>query len=122
MLHQTPQQSTSGATATKGRSREDVFTQYRPAVLRGLVKDWPAVKSALSSPTNLTRYLAALTMGNPVDAILMPPEACGRISYNDAMDGFNFVSKPVCPYRQSLNNGRVMPWFENSPAVAVQRR
>ena len=28
--------------------REEIFTRYRPAVLRGLVRDWPAVQSALA--------------------------------------------------------------------------
>ncbi len=119
MLHQTPQQIDEWRDCDERTIREDVFTQYRPAVLRGLVKDWPAVKSALSSPTNLTRYLAAFDNGNPVDAILMPPEGCGRISYNDAMDGFNFVRNrlPVSAILEQLSRYAL---FENSPAVAVQ--
>src|SRR5512134_2213308 len=70
---------------------EEIATRYEPAVLRGVVKDWPAVRAALTSPAALSGYLTAFDSGSPVDAILMKPEARGRIAYNAAMDGFNFV-------------------------------
>jgi len=73
--------------------REDIVTQYRPAVLRGLVRSWPAVQAALTSPADIARYLTAFDNGTPVDAILMPPHVRGRISYNDSMDGVNFAHR-----------------------------
>jgi hypothetical protein len=99
--------------------REEVFNQYRPAVLRGLVKDWPAVRAGLASPADLGRYLNAFDNGNPVDAILMAPEAGGRIAYNDAMDGFNFVRNrlPVSAILEQLSR---YAQFDAPPAVAVQ--
>src|SRR5205814_2050099 len=45
-----------------------------PAVLRGLVRDWPAVRQALHSPEAICRYLMQLDSGAPVDALLMRPE------------------------------------------------
>jgi hypothetical protein len=45
--------------------RAEVFMRYRPAVLRGLVTEWPAVKAALASPADLARYLTALDSGKP---------------------------------------------------------
>jgi Cupin-like domain len=119
MLHQTPQPVDEWRDCDERTIREEVFAQYRPAVLRGLVKDWPAVKSALVSPKSLGRYIAAFDNGNPVDAILMPPEARGRIAYNDAMDGFNFVRNrlPVSAVLEQLSRYAL---FENPPAVAVQ--
>jgi hypothetical protein len=99
--------------------RERIFRCYRPAVLRGLVKDWPAVREARASPAQLGRYLANFDNGKPVDAILMPPEARGRISYNDAMDGFNFVRNrlPVSAILEQLSR---YARFEDPPSVAVQ--
>lgn len=99
--------------------REEVLTQYRPAVLRGLVSEWPAVQAALESPAELARYLAAFDSGKPVDAILMPPPAHGRIAYDDAMDGFNFVRNrlPVAAILEQLSR---YAQFEDPPAVAVQ--
>ena len=99
--------------------REEILTGYRPAVLRGLVKDWPAVQAAQVAPANLTRYLAAFDNDNPVDAILMPPDAGGRIAYNEAMDGFNFVRNRL-PVSAILEQLARYARFENPPAVAVQ--
>jgi len=88
-------------------------------VLRGLVKDWPAVRAALESPASSARYFAAFDNGSPVDAILMPPEAQGQIAYNDAMDGFNFVRNrlPVSAILEQLSR---YAQFDNPPALAVQ--
>ena len=107
-------------TSTRTVLREEVFAAYRPAVLRGLVSDWPAVRSALSDAADFGRYLAAFDSGCPVDAILMgPPEARGRITYNAAMDGFNFVRNrlPVAAILEQLSR---YARFEDPPAVAVQ--
>jgi hypothetical protein len=99
--------------------REEIFAAYRPAVLRGLVSAWPAVRSALADPAGFGRYLAAFDNGSPVDAILMPPEAQGRIAYNAAMDGFNFARNrlPVATILEQLSR---YARFEDPPAVAVQ--
>ena len=99
--------------------REEVLTRYQPAVLRGLVKNWPAVHAAQAAPTNLARYLAAFDDGKPVDAILMPPESGGRIAYNEAMDGFNFVRNRL-PVSAILEQLARYAQFEEPPAVAVQ--
>ncbi len=119
MLHQAPQHVAEWCDIDESRIREEIFTRYQPAVLRGLVRDWPAVQSARKSPANFSLYLAAFDNGNPVDAILMPPAARGRISYNDAMDGFNFVRNrlPVSAILEQLSRYAL---FEDPPAVAVQ--
>lgn len=99
--------------------REEIATRYRPAVLRGLVSPWPAVQAALRSPAEASRYLTAFDSGHPVDAILMPPEARGRITYNDAMDGFNFARNrlTVSAIVEQLSRYAL---FEDPPSVAVQ--
>lgn len=88
-------------------------------MLRGLVNDWPAVQAARASPTQLARYLAGFDNGSAVDAILMPPEARGQISYNDAMDGFNFVRNRL-PVSRILEQLARYAQFDDPPAVAVQ--
>jgi hypothetical protein len=99
--------------------REEIFARYRPAVLRGAVSNWPAVLAAQAAPTTLARYLAAFDSGEPVDAILMPPEAGGRIAYNETMDGFNFVRNRL-PVSAILDQLARYAQFENPPSVAVQ--
>ena len=99
--------------------REEVFARYRPAVLRGLVRDWPAVQSALAAPAKFGSYLSGFDNGNAVDAILMAPAAGGRIAYNDTLDGFNFVRNRL-PVSAILEQLARYAQFEDPPAVAVQ--
>jgi len=97
----------------------EVFAAGKPAVLRGLVADWPAVKCGRESPEAICRYLIERDNGASVDAILLAPAERGRIFYNAAMDGFNFL-------RQRLAVSRVIEQivryshFTAAPAVAVQ--
>src|SRR5204862_2015664 len=51
----------------------EVVPRYRPAVLRGVVADWPAVRQAMESSEAIDRYLRGFSKGGPVDAIIMPP-------------------------------------------------
>ena len=97
----------------------DIATRYNPAVLRGIVRDWPAVARARESPAAFCAYLEGFDSGAAVDVLRVPPSARGRIDYNDQMSGFNFsrdkgtvssVTEKLLSYAR----------FENRPAVAVQ--
>src|SRR5438309_4423614 len=70
--------------------RNEIVPQYRPAVLRGLVTQWPAVQHARKSPLAIGQYLTAFDRGGTVDALMMPPHVHGRLFYSDDMRGFNF--------------------------------
>jgi Cupin-like domain len=65
----------------------------RPAILRGLVKGWPATGAGRESPAALTRYLKTFYAGMPAPLFEGPPQINGRFFYNDTLDGFNFESK-----------------------------
>ena len=114
-----PQPIAEWKDADDATIRREVFGRYRPAVLRGLVSHWPAVLAAQASPAELARYLAGFDNGKPVDAILMPPPAQGRIAYNAAMDGFNFVRNRL-PVSAILGQLSRYAEFEDPPAVALQ--
>ena len=88
-------------------------------MLRGLVGEWPAVRAASRGAADVSRYLTGFDNGTPVDAILMPPEARGRIAYNEAMDGFNFARNrlPVFAIFEQLSR---YAQFDNPPSVSVQ--
>jgi hypothetical protein len=99
--------------------RREVLADFQPAILRGLVKDWPAVRHAADSPGALVRYLKLHDSGAAVDAVMTAPEADGQISYNETMSGFNFhrnrlslsaVAEQIMRYGQ----------FPKAPAVAAQ--
>lgn len=119
MLQPTPKPIEEWRGVDETVFREEIVTRYRPAVLRGLVSHWPAVQAASRGAAEASRYLTDLDNGHPVDAILMPPEARGRIAYNDAMDGFNFARSrlAVSAIVEQLSRYAL---FENPPSVAVQ--
>jgi Cupin-like domain len=99
--------------------RREVFASYQPAVLRGLVRGWPAVALGRRSAPAVVDYLRRLDNGTPVDAIMTPPEAAGRIFYEEGMHGFNFVRNRLSistVAEQVLRYGA----FPRPPAVAVQ--
>lgn len=77
------------------------------------------MQEALTAPASLAHYLATFDNGTPVDAILMPPAASGRIAYNESMDGFNFVRNRL-PVTTILEQLARYAQFEDPPAVAVQ--
>jgi hypothetical protein len=99
--------------------RREIIPRCRPAVLKGLVKDWPAVQHGSRSAQACAGYLRQFDNGRPVDAIMTPPEALGRIFYNDDMSGFNFVRNrlPVSAVLEQVLRYSVFP---KPPAVAVQ--
>jgi hypothetical protein len=90
-----------------------------PAVLRGLVRDWPAVRAGLESADTLVAYLKRFDSGAPVDALMTPPEIDGQIHYSADMSGFNFHRNRLTLAQvaeQVLRYAR----FAKSPAVAAQ--
>src|SRR5713101_6363943 len=69
-----------------------IKTRGRPAILRGLVRDWPACVAG-QSPQSLAAYLKTFYTGHPAPLFEGPASISGRFFYNDTLDGFNFESK-----------------------------
>jgi hypothetical protein len=90
-----------------------------PAVLEGLVRQWPAVQAAVESPEAACAYLARLDSGAEGDAVLVPAGLGGRMFYEPGLDGFNFA-------RRSLSVSAVLQQlaryshFDSPPSVALQ--
>jgi hypothetical protein len=99
--------------------RDEIAPLYQPAVLRGLVADWPAVRHAGESAESIDRYLRRFAKGNPVDTLIMPPHVHGRIFYNDDMSGFNFsrIKSPIVEVSDKLIR---YARFENRSSIVVQ--
>jgi hypothetical protein len=98
---------------------DEVEARGEPAVLRGLVRDWPAVRLALESPEAICRRLVALDSGAPVDALLLRPEEGGRIFYAPDMRGFNYLRKRVT-ISSVIEQVVRYSHFPDAPAVAAQ--
>lgn len=99
--------------------RRDVFASQQPAILRGLVSDWPAVQQGRTSAADVVAYLRRLDNGKPVDAVMTPPEVEGRIFYDEGMNGFNFVRNQL-PISAVAEQAMRYGAFARPPAVAVQ--
>jgi len=97
----------------------EIVPGARPAVLRGLVADWPAVARARASPEAICHYLLACDSGQPVDALLLAPAEKGRLFYGPGMDGFNFARRRL-PVSQVIEQLARYSQFADPPSVAVQ--
>ena len=97
----------------------EILPREQPVVLRGLVADWPAAQRGRESPEAICRYLIERDNGTNVDAILLPPQEHGRIFYNAALDGFNFLRNRL-PISRVLEQIARYSAFPSAPAVAVQ--
>jgi hypothetical protein len=82
---------------TPDQFRQEIVPAGVPAILRGLVANWPAVAAARSSPAAIANYLAAFSTGAPVHLMVGDPSIEGRFFYNDALTGVNFenASTPI---------------------------
>jgi mannose-6-phosphate isomerase-like protein (cupin superfamily) len=87
---------------------EEVRPAARPLVLRGLGRDWPAVKAAQESADRGVAYLKRFSHPQPVSAILGEPEIGGRFFYTPDLKGLNFVrgQSPLDPFLDRLLRDR----------------
>lgn len=70
--------------------RDEIVPRDRPAVLRGLIADWPSVREGRKSPQALRDYLRVFDIGRTISTAVGPPAIAGRLFYRDDMQGFNF--------------------------------
>lgn len=98
---------------------QEICASYKPAILRGFVNHWPLVQKAQRATAELLTHLHQLDSGKQVDAILLRPETNGRVFYNDAMDGFNFLRNRVT-LSSVLDQLNRYAQFPQPPSVAVQ--
>ena len=90
VLHDIGQTIAEVTGVTAADLDDGLLASDRPLVLRGLAADWPAVRHALESADSIIDYLLGFDSNNVVTALYAPPEAGGRIFYNEDMTGFNF--------------------------------
>lgn len=79
------------------RFRTEIAPLRRPAVLRGLAADWPAVRAGHESPEALCGYLRAFDVGRPAPTFLGPPQIKGRFWYREDMRGLNYQVRQAPP-------------------------
>lgn len=72
------------------RFRSEIIEPAQPAVLRGLVADWPVVQAA-----DLGAYLDRFAAAKPTEAFFGKREIGGKYFYNGDLSGFNFERRPM---------------------------
>lgn len=97
----------------------EIVPAGRPAVLRGLVGDWPAVKAGRQSPESVVDYFKQCDSGATVTAMVGPPEIKGRFFYTDDFEAFNFGSKSV-PLGTALDTFVDLATDPQPHAIALQ--
>jgi hypothetical protein len=96
--------------------REQIIPADQPAVLKGLVRDWPMVRAAQESPEALGEYIRVRDRGRPVRVMVGRPEIQGVFFFRDDLAGLNFerafrpvheVLAEILRYRTEANP----PWL-----------
>ena len=68
----------------------DILPAAQPVLIRGLVKDWPAVRAALASDEAVATYLQGMDNGNPTTMLEANAGVGGRFDYGPGLHDFNF--------------------------------
>lgn len=67
-----------------------LMDEQRPAILRGVARDWPLVRTGLAAPERAIDYVKSFYRGKPVVGFVGQPEIEGRFFYNDEATAMNF--------------------------------
>jgi hypothetical protein len=97
----------------------EIFPANRPAVLRGLLRDWPVVQAGRQSRTSVVDYFKRQGAAGNVTAMIAPPETKGRFFYTGDFKGFNFGSKNVS-IATALDTFLSLAAEPQPPAIALQ--
>lgn len=73
---------------------EEIRPAAQPVVMKGLVRDWPAVRAGRESPRALADLLRGFDRGRQIIVVERPAGSTGHLFYNPQMNGFNFTRRP----------------------------
>ena len=84
----------AGQTLEPETFRREIVGSCAPAVIRGLVADWPVTRAARTDG-GLLDYLRPMATEATINIFVGPPEISGRYYYNDQLTGFNFTQETL---------------------------
>lgn len=90
----------------------------KPAILKGVARDWPLVRRGLDSAGQAIDYLQGFCSEKPATLYTGAPEIHGRFFYNADVSGMNFQSARV-PLAECLERLRGLMSDPNAPALYV---
>ena len=71
------------------RFEREIVPRAQPAVLRGLIANWPIVAAAEQGERAFAEFLRGAATDEPFEAWFGAPEIGGRFGYNEDFSGFN---------------------------------
>ncbi|GAA0551109.1 hypothetical protein FHS83_001324 [Rhizomicrobium palustre] len=95
---------------------DQIIPADQPAVLKGLVADWPIVRAATTSSKGLYEYLRAHDSGRATTIFVAEPSINGAFFYRDDMSGLNFERRSQ-PLQMVAANLVALSESENPPAL-----
>jgi hypothetical protein len=109
----------------RARFEGEIVPAARPAVLRGLVADWPAVQAGRESAEAFAAWLRGAATDAAGEAWFGEPGIEGRFGFNDAIDGYNHERK-LATIDQLLDlllrqRGTPEPWGIYAGALPLDR-
>lgn len=114
-----PQEPQEWGNVSSAVFQSEIVPRYEPAVLRGLVRDWPAVHRNAESVSSLLDYILKLDSRQAVYTVVGEPAINGRFFYDEQLQGLNF-GRVESPLRSTVEH--LVRLFERpaAPAIAVQ--
>jgi hypothetical protein len=76
---------------TSEQFQAEILPIGRPALLRGIARDWPLVAASLDDPRKGMAMLSAHANDRPVEILRAEPEVEGRFHYRDDTLAMNFI-------------------------------
>jgi Cupin-like domain len=84
--------------------RGEIIPRDKPAVLKGLVENWPIVRASAQSETALYDYIRARDEGRPVRILVGKPDIKGLYFFREDMTGLNFEFAQQQSFHATLAN------------------
>jgi hypothetical protein len=97
----------------------EIVPRGEPAVLEGVVGQWPIVQAARQSTAAACEILMGLDTGVEGDAVLVPAGLGGRMFYEADLSDFNFARRKLTVSAVLQQLARYSH-FESPPSVAMQ--
>jgi hypothetical protein len=97
----------------------EIFPGNEPAVMRSLVRYWPAVKAGTGTAAGMADYMKRFDTGGAVNGVVGNPRIDGRFFYSEDLKGFNFESRRVA-VSGALDTLVSLIEAAEPPAIALQ--
>lgn len=97
----------------------EIFPGNQPAVMKSLVRHWPAVHAGAGSAADAARYIRQFDTGGAVNAVVGHPRINGRFFYSEDLKSFNFEPRKVA-VGAALDTLVSLMEAPEPPAIALQ--